>query len=240
MILRFLSAADADRALRTLRKLTRHDIAGWALTGGFAIEIHSLLLGCLPSVRVLNDLDFVADAFDCIPETLADNFLFRHVHPLDPPGKTILQFIDPESALRIDVFRAYGATMRRTIRLDTPAGTIQLVSLEDLVARSARLVLDIAEGLPVPSKYAADFLRLVELVAPQGVEEAWQEHRKPTHPTTFDEANGLLQELLRARQNLFVPVDFSKNIEEVCPRCVPTSVFRLAEPKLVLSLLGYC
>jgi hypothetical protein len=33
---RFLSAHDADRALRVFRKLTRHDTGGWALTGGFA------------------------------------------------------------------------------------------------------------------------------------------------------------------------------------------------------------
>lgn len=58
----------------------------------------------------MNDIDFVTDSFDCIPESLADDFLFRHVHPFDPPGKTILQFIDAESALRVDVFRACGAT----------------------------------------------------------------------------------------------------------------------------------
>lgn len=99
----FLSTADADRALRSLGRLLRHDIRRWALTGGFAIEIHHMLRGHQPSRRPLNVIDFIADSFDCIPVTL-------HIHPLDPPGRTILQCIDPESALRIDVF---GHTARR-------------------------------------------------------------------------------------------------------------------------------
>ena len=56
----------------------------------------------------------------------------------------MLQLIDPDSALRIDVFRAYGATMRMTVRLDLPTGMPQLISREDLVARAARLALDLA------------------------------------------------------------------------------------------------
>ena len=34
------SEIDRERAERTFRKLLGHDIAGWALTGGFAIEAH--------------------------------------------------------------------------------------------------------------------------------------------------------------------------------------------------------
>src|SRR5579864_341253 len=111
MIQRFLSVAEGNRALGAFRKLARHEIWDWAITGGLAIELHSLRLGCQPSMRALNDVDFVVSGFDCIPETLGADFLFRHIHPLDPPGKTILQFIDPDSALRMDVFSAQGATM---------------------------------------------------------------------------------------------------------------------------------
>lgn len=42
---------------------------------------------------------------------LANDFTFSHIHPLDPPGKMLLQAIDPDSAVRIDVFRAYGETI---------------------------------------------------------------------------------------------------------------------------------
>src|ERR1051326_3381878 len=111
MLNRFLSRADADRAIHTLAKLARHDISRWALTGGMATEIHRLRSGCEPATRVLNDIDFIAGSFDCIPESLADDFLFRHIHPADPPNKTMLQAIDPDSALRVDIFRACGGTM---------------------------------------------------------------------------------------------------------------------------------
>jgi hypothetical protein len=104
--------------------------------------------------------------------------LFRHVHPLNPPGKTLLQFVDPETALRIDVFRAFGETMRRTSAVKLAGGTLRLIALEDLLARSARLALDLATGVSIPAKYAADFLRLAE-INPCGMEIAWQDQRKP-------------------------------------------------------------
>jgi len=240
MIERFLSLADTGRALRTLRKLSRHKIESWALTGGLALEIHRLLQGCLPVARALNDLDFVTSSFDRLSESLADDFMFRHIHPLDPPGKMMLQFIDPDTALRVDVFRASGETMSRTRPTDTPAGTIQLVSLGDLTARSARLVLDLAEGLCVESKHARDFLRLAELATLADIETAWTEHRKPNQPCTFDEARSLLHDLILTRQDLLITGEYSRDTEKECPRCKPIAGFRLADAKRILSLLGYC
>jgi len=240
MFQRFLSVGDVDRAQHTFRKLARHGIRQWAVTGGFAIEIQHWRLGGQVSVRSLNDIDFVTGSFNCIPETLAEDFLFRHIHPLDPPGKVMLQFIDPTSALRVDLFRADGATMDRTSPQDIPSGTFQLLSVEDLVAREARLTLDLAQNVPVPSKHARDFLRLMQLVDPVQVETAWQDHRKPKHPLTFAETNRLLQDLIPAHPELLMTPDYSSDTETVCMRCKPTSAFRLADPKIVLSLLGYC
>jgi hypothetical protein len=151
-----------------------------------------------------------------------------------------LQFIDPDNALRIDVFRAYGATMSRTSRLDFSFGTIQITSLEDLAARAARMMLDIAHGVPVPSKHAIDFLRLLQMVHPTEVEAAWQDHRRPKHPVTFEETNTLLQALIPAHPELLITSEYSKNVQKVCPRCAPTSAFKLVDSNVVMSLLGYC
>jgi hypothetical protein len=240
MFQKFLSVADADRALHTFCKLARHEIGQWAVTGGFAIEIHHWRLARQCSIRSLNDIDFIARSFECIPQTLADDFLFRHIHPLDPPGKTMMQLIDPERALRIDVFRASGAIMDRTFQQDLQTGTFQLVSVEDLVAREARLTLDLAQHVPVPSKHAKDFLRLIELVDAEEVETAWKDHRSPQHPVTFAETKRLLQDLIQAHPELLVTPCYSNNTEEICTRCNSTSAFQLADPKVVLSLLGYC
>ncbi len=152
----------------------------------------------------------------------------------------MLQFIDPDNAMRMDVFRACGATMSRAFRLDLPSGAIRLISLEDLVARTARLTLDLAENVAVPFKHASDFLRLTELVDPSQVEIAWQDHRKPKHPATFAESKHLLQHLIPTRPQLIIAPHYSHDTKELCPRCKPTAAFRLADPNLIMTLLGYC
>src|SRR4051812_2130894 len=146
MIPSFLTADDRDRVFRTIRKLAEHDISDWALTGGLAVEMHIQNGGHTPCIRGLNDLDFITREFEGIPISLAGEFLFSHVHPLDPPGRTILQLIDGDTSLRVDVFRAYGATMSRTTNAELGSIAVRLISLEDLAARAARLVLDLEAG----------------------------------------------------------------------------------------------
>jgi len=230
--LRFLSTVDASRAAHTFRKLARHDVRSWALTGGFAVESHDPR----ESLRALNDFDFVAPDFASIPTSLTRDFLFRHVHPIDPPGKIILQFIDPDTALRIDLFRASGGTLHRAVII----GEMGFVSRADLIAREARLLLDLADGVAVPAKHADDYLRLVEAVDPADMDVAWADHRKPSHPVEFREVHALLRNLIPARRSLLVTPEYSRNPAEICPRCATEPAFPLADPELVLALLGYC
>lgn len=210
------------------------------LTGGLAVEIHRVSRGCQPSVRMLNDIDVITESFDSIPVALADSFLFRHIHPFDPPGKTLLQCVDAENTVRVDIFRAYGAEMRRTSTADFTFGEIRLISFEDLVARSARLALDLANDILTPLVHAIDFLRLVELTEPTQVESVWPDHRMSWQPATFVEASKLLNDLIPARRHLLIPRNYSKDTATHCSRCNNTVAFRLANPDVVLSLLGYC
>jgi hypothetical protein len=129
-----------------------------------ATEIHCLLHGTKTLLRSLNDVDFAAGSFGSIPLTLAGDFLFRHVHPFDPPGKTLMKLVDAQAALRIDIFRAAGGTVRRSQAIDFLGQPMRLIPLEDLLARTARLTLDLAAGSPIPAKYARDFERLSGLV----------------------------------------------------------------------------
>ena len=239
MLYEILSGADANRVLCTLRKLSRHSARRWALTGGLAVEVHRLQRGREASVRKLGDIDFIVETFDEIPESLADDFMFRHIHPFDPPGKTLLQAVDAESALRIDVFRADVAILNRSLDLIFPTGVVRLISLEDLIARLARLTLDLAGQIETPAKHALDFLRLVELVDPKAVEAAWRDHRKPAHPATFKETSSLLHEVIATRSDLLITPDYSKDATMVCPRCVNTGRFRLADPSALRTVLGY-
>ena len=236
----FLRSDEAKGALKTLRRLSHHEMSAWALAGGFAVEIYCMRGGLPATKRPRHDIDFVVPGFDCIPQTLARDFLFRHVHPLDPPGKTILQLVDAETALRIDLFRAYEAIMTRTLSLDFLSRSIQLISVEDVLARTARLLLDLVAGVQVPAKHADDFLRLTDLTQSSEVEVAWQDHRRPDHPATFHEANTLVRGLIATHRHLLVAPQYSKDVTQTCSRCIPSAAFPLAGPQLVLSLLGYC
>jgi hypothetical protein len=65
-------------------------------------------------------------------------------------------------------------------------------------------------------------------------------HRKPKHPATFGESNRLLQHLILTRPQLLITAHYSHDTKELCPRCEPTAAFRLADPNLIVALLGYC
>ena len=130
--------------------------------------------------------------------------------------------------------------MIRAISVDVKSGPLRVISVEDVVAHEARLLLDLDARVPVPAKHAGDYLRLAGLVKSSDMATAWQDHRKPTNPKTFGETNALLKGLIATRRNLLISLEYSKDTAEICPRCVRTSPFQLADPNVVLSLLGYC
>lgn len=235
-----VSAGAAERAHSTVEKLRRHRIERLVLTGGLAIELHLHRLGRCVETRPLNDIDFLADSFDDIPKTLSADFLFCHVHLHDPAGKTLLQCVDPETAVRVDIFRAYGGTIARAIPVELCGATIGIISVEDLTARTARLCMDLAAFAQMPAKHAHDFLRLLPLVDIHGMEMAWQAHRKPNHPESFLTAAHLLTDLIATRKDLQVVPIHSKDVHESCSRCKETEAFPLANASHILSILGYC
>ncbi len=185
-------------------------------------------------------MDLVVESFSSIPGSLAEAFLFRHIHPNAPEGKMLVQFIDPEAPLRIDVFRAYGATMARSQPVCFGASPIRVVALEDLAARAASLVLDLEGGQEVPLKHAADFGRLVDAVDLGQVEIAWRDHRKNGQPATFAEASARIRELIQSRRELLVAPHYSQDMSANCPKCEDCGPFRSASPVTIRSILGYC
>lgn len=234
------SKADCERAERTFRKLLRHNIANWALTGSFATEAHLAHNGGKSAMRPLHDMDFIVSSFDCIPKSLARDFLLRHVHPDDPPGKTLLQCIDPETAVRVDVFRAYGGVMNRISAIDLLSRPFRIISLEDLTARAARLSWDLAANVPVAPKYARDFLRLLDIGSTDQVETAWQEHRKPHSPERFQDAANEIRRLVSTRSDLLVSPVYSTDVKAICGRCRDSTALPLVDAERMLGLLGYC
>lgn len=236
----FLTDFDENRARRTAEKLRRHNIGGWVLTGGMAVELHMQRLGLGAENRPLNDIDFLVDWFGEIPQTLSADLLFRHVHPHDPPAKTIMQCVDPETAVRVDVFRAYGGTTARAVPIALYGSVLKIVAIEDLTARSARLCMDLAFGEAMPAKHTRDFLRLLPLVEVNAMEPVWREHRKTQHPESFAETAALLRELIVSRKELQIVPVYGRDVHAHCARCEDSKSFPLADAGRVLSLLGYC
>ncbi len=240
MALDCFSESDRGPAQQTLDKLAHHDISRWALTGGLATELHIERHAGMSVLRPLNDLDFLVTSFDCIPASLAGEFLLRHVHPDDPPGKTLLQCVDPETGIRVDVFRAYGSVMERLVPVDLVPELCGMISVEDLTARGARLCWDLAGNACVAPKYTRDFLRLLEVVKTRDVEAVWQEHRKSQSPESFSDAAEQIRRLITARPELIVSPVYCTDVTARCERCRDTPTLALADPNQILALLGYC
>jgi hypothetical protein len=236
----FFNPEEALRVERTLHKLAVHDISRLAITGGLAIEIHILQHGGEPLPRQLHDIDFMAASFDDIPASLGNELLLRHVHPHDPPGKNMLQGVDQETRVRIDVFRAYGAEMERAVPVTIAGLRLGMVSLEDLVARHARLNWDLVEGHFLAPKYARDFLRMIDRVTTDELQSIWQEHRKPQHLKSFRETVLRLEVAIKKHPDLLVSPTYSSDIREVCQRCENAEDFPLSDASQIFAILGYC
>lgn len=235
-----LLGTDAERAKLTIARLLRNDLAQLVLTGGLAIELHRLDRGLAAQPRRLNDIDFLADTLEAIPKGLAGTMIFRHVHPHDPPGKTLLQAVDLETAVRVDVFRACGNSIARATSIEIEGSELRMISVEDLTARIARLCMDLAHDMPIPAKHAHDFLRVLPLVEIDVMGTVWQEHRRLSHPVSFAETAILLSNLIDTRKDLQILSRHSRDANEHCSRCEATAAFPLADARRVLSLLGYC
>jgi hypothetical protein len=237
---RFLDRKDAERAGRTLRKLAACDISRWALTGGLAVEIHILQHGRESGGRRLRDMDFVAGSFEDIPACLGSEMLFRHVHPFDEPPKTMLQCVDEETALRVDLLRAYGQEMQRVVPVQLEGIQLKMISIEDVQGAHARVVWGLVMGKRVAPQHARDFLRLLPLVSTAQMEDIWQEHRTPECPVSFAETIAELNKVIASKTELLVPREYSKDVNAVCSRCHGTETFKLADASRVFAILGYC
>lgn len=110
----------------------------------------------------------------------------------------------PDTAIRVDVFHAYGHILDRACD--------GVISLEDCAARAARLVLDLQAGAAVAPKLARDSLRLLELASLPALGPAWAEHRKPEHPQSFAAVAVLLPGLTADNPERLLPPVYSTDI----------------------------
>jgi len=232
-----LKRDDARRASDVAERLLADGFRG-ALTGSLATEAQLRTHGRPIDRRALNDLDIVVDSFNAIPPSLADRFLVHHIHPDAPEGKTLLQLVDKESALRVDLFRAFGATLTRACVVDEQTGRLPVLAVEDLVARSTAHVCGrLRQGRPIDVKYVRAFTRLAGLGEPPELAAAWRDHRQEL-PGTLEEATREANELLLRCPGLLVRETYS-TVVTACDQCRDHGPFRRAAPEVIVSILGY-
>lgn len=238
MFTELLSTNDAQRVSRTLERLSAYGFRGGALAGGLATEAHLSSVGRHTEPSALNDLDFVVESFASIPASLADGFLLHHVHPRALEGKTLVQLIDREQALRIDLFRQFGATLTRAGVLNGVIGPLAVISLEDVVARTTSLVLGcLRRGLTIDAKHARAFRRLRGLGEPARLDVAWRDHRQ-SELESFHQAAEVAHQLLDLHPGLVVRERYSADVT-ACPHCQDDGPFRRTRPDLIVEILGY-
>ena len=186
----------------------------------------------------MNDIDFVAADFTTLPESLADRFIVSHVHPFAAEGKLLVQLVDRPTALRVDIFRAFGRTLRRARDLTIEAERLSVVALEDLLARATAHVFgDLSAGRTIEKKYAEALLELVPFRSALAMDEAWADHRQGID-AAFGEACTETCRLIAARPDLLVDERYSATVTP-CERCHDRGAFRCAPPEQVVEVLRY-
>ncbi len=238
MFTAFLYRDDAVRTADAVTTILAHGLR-CALTGGLAIDAQLRSHGRSAERRRFNDVDLVVESFASIPASLAGSFLQHHVHPDATDGKTLVQLIDEPRALRIDLFRAFGSTLSRASRLDDETGTLDVLSVEDLRARTTALVCGrLRRGQRVDIKHATAFTRLLGLGRHDVLAAAWNDHRQHV-PGTFDQATREAARLLESHPELAVVEEYSAG-PAFCERCRAHGPFRPAAASRIVEILGYC
>jgi hypothetical protein len=232
-----LDPADARRATDVVAAVTRHGLR-CALTGGLAIDAHLRTHGQPNARRRLNDIDFVVEGFASIPELMSRSFLQHHVHPEATDGRTLLQLIDEERRVRVDLFAAFGTSLARAHPLTGEAGELDVLSIEDLVARTTAYVCGhLRRRRSIDVKHATAFRRLRGLGEPATLAAAWADHRQQV-PGTLDEASREAAGLLESHPELVVVERYSSDIVP-CERCRRHGPFRPAAAARIVEILGY-
>jgi hypothetical protein len=229
---------DARRATEVVAGVLGHGLR-CALTGGLAIDAQLRLHGRSVEQRVLNDIDLVVQDFASIPASLAASFLQHHVHPDVVDGRTLMQLVDERCAIRIDLFHALGSTLSRAVRLGDETGELNVLSVEDLVARTTALVCGrLRRGQSVDVKHATAFKRLFGLGRPEQLAVAWNDHHQ-LGPGTLDAASREVARLLETHPELVVVEEYSRDASP-CERCREHGPFRPAPSSRIVEILGYC
>lgn len=192
---------------RLLRFYAKDEIA---LTGGLAIEYHLAAAGLQPLRARVADLDFVARNVTPASSGIADEFLVSHYHAPDVT-KAMLQLVDPETALRIDVFPDLDGVVASASFATLQGVELRVVDPRSILDHKLRTIRGATR--PIDPKHRRDVAALAAICG-----------------TTIDLP--IIPEAIES---------YSQDVDAVCRRCLlsETPALPLAPKREIFAILGY-
>ncbi len=138
----------------------------------------------------------------------------------------------------MDLFAGFGTSLARAHPLNSETGELDVLSIEDLVARTTALVCGhLRRRQAIDVKHAMAFRRLRGFGDAAKLAAAWADHR-PQVPGPLDEASQEAARLLESHPELVVVEQYSSEIVP-CERCRAHGPFRPAAAARIVEILGY-
>jgi len=220
-----------------LRRILGHTPGHLTLTGSIALQAHLTRRGRGHS-RLFGDIDIIINSLADLPATLVDDFICPHVHPFGKQGDLLIQLVNPQDAIRLDVFCAVGNAVLRAEHVALGSNKFFVISCEDLMAKTTSLLMKLSRGGVVAAKHAQDFTALLPFIS-DAIEDIWQEYRNNLDPPTFRETALYVGNLVVTHSNALVNPSYNKDVTAKCPKCQAVGSFRPADPRDVFKILGY-
>lgn len=220
-----------------LHRILGHTPGHLTLTGSIALQAH-LARRSLVHSRLFGDVDIIINTLDDLPATLVDDFICPHVHPFGKRGDLLIQLVNPQDAIRLDVFCAVGNAVLRAENVALGSNKFFVISCEDLMAKTTSLLMKLSRGGTVSAKHAQDFTTLLPLVS-DAIEDVWQEYRNNLDPPTFRETVPYVRDLILTHSHALVNPSYNKDVTAKCPKCQTVGLFKPADPRDIFKILGY-
>jgi hypothetical protein len=153
--------------------------------------------------------------------------------------KTLLQLVDEARRIRVDLFVTLGSTLSRARKMGDHTGDLDMLSVEDLVARTTAFVCGrLRQGRTIDPKHATSFSGLRGLGRPEQLAAAWNDHRQQVLGS-LDDASREAVRLLEAHPELVVVDEYSADVSH-CKRGRAHGPFRPAPRAKIVEILRYC
>jgi hypothetical protein len=224
---------DARRATKTVEAVLAHGVR-CALTGGLAIAAQLRAHGRPVERRCLNDIDLVVRGFGAILESVTACFLLHHVHPDAIEGRTLLRLIDEATAVRVDVFRAFGNTLTRASAFCDETARSASCPSKTWWPGQRLWCAALRRRKMIDRKHITAFTRLGRQ---EQLAAAWSDYRQAI-PGTLDDATREAIRLLEAHRELVVVEEYSAVVVP-CERCREQGPFRPGPADRIVQTLGY-